>query len=156
MQDKNLDKIRKKSEEIYHDINSVYCPYFEEEIIFNSKGLRHIKFKNRYTARNRSDQYMRFKNIQFAPIILEKSSTLQEYKVISTLVKVKRGHKKEILLKKTKFYGFIAIIDDNGFTKRLKIIIKEVEGGKKHFWSIVPFWKSNKELKIHSGDPETE
>ena len=39
-------KIKSEAEEFYNTIHSVYCPYFGDEIIFNSKGLKHLKFKS--------------------------------------------------------------------------------------------------------------
>ena len=38
------------------------------------------------------------------------------------------------------FYEFIAVIDNI----RLKVIVKEVIGGEKHFWSVIPYWGINK------------
>jgi hypothetical protein len=45
-----------------------------------------------------------------------------------------------------KFYGFVAItnMDSNGMI-RIKIIVKEIEGGEPYFWSIIPFWKCKKD-----------
>ena len=156
MIDKNLDKVRQEAEDIYHAIGNVHCPYFKGEVTFNRKGLNHIKFKNQRTARNRSDQYVRMKNIKFASRILEKSNTLQEYRVVKTFVESKKNKRREKVLKDVKFYGFIAIVQDGDMIKRLKIIVKEVSGGKRYFWSIIPFWRSNKELKIYSGNPEID
>jgi len=51
------------------------------------------------------------------------------------------------------FYEFIAVLD----SIRLKVIVKEVSGGEKHFWSAIPYWGINKEASkriLHSGDPE--
>jgi hypothetical protein len=55
-----------------------------------------------------------------------------------------------------RYYGFIAILEK----VRIKVIIKEVEGGNKFFWSIIPFWKVRKENNqtqkiLHKGDPES-
>ncbi len=42
---------------------------------------------------------------------------------------------------------------DGNYEKRVKVVIREVEGGKKHFWSIMPFWKkSGDRIKLYSGD----
>lgn len=35
------------------------------------------------------------------------------------------------------YYGFVAIVND----ARLKIIVKQIKGGEKYFWSLIPFWK---------------
>jgi len=45
---------------------------------------------------------------------------------------------------------------DNGRMKRFKIVVRQVEGGQKHFLSIIPGWKSNKELQLHAGDLEQD
>lgn len=156
MSDGNLERAKEEAEKVYGAIREVNCPYLKSIVVFNRKGLNHVKFKSDQKARNRSDQYMRLRHLKFAPRILEKSCTLQEYKEAKTFEETKSKGNRQRVLKNTKFYGFIAIVQDNGFTKRLKIIVKEVEGGRKHFWSIVPYWKSNRELKIHSGNPETD
>jgi hypothetical protein len=61
----------------YKEIEKVYCPYFDEEVNFNSKGLTHIKFNGQGKARTADDQNFRIKHIKYAKIILEKSHTLQ-------------------------------------------------------------------------------
>jgi hypothetical protein len=41
----------------------------------------------------------------------------------------------------------------------VRVIIKEVKGGQKYFWSIIPFWKVNKQQKkrvLISGNPECD
>jgi len=53
------------------------------------------------------------------------------------------------------FYEFIAVLD----SVRLKVIVKEVVGGEKHFWSVIPFWvvdKQNSRRVLHGGDPEND
>jgi len=154
--DKNLEKIINKTEKIYKKIGKIYCPYFREEISFNDKGIKHLKFKSEGKARERKDQYMRLKNIHIAPLIIKKSSTLQEIHNKKIFVKIRTNTRKEKILKHAIYYGFIAIIEDGNFNKRVKIIIRQIEGGNKHFWSIIPFWKSNKELKLFSGNLEED
>jgi len=154
--DNNLEKTKERAEKTYKEIGKVFCPYFNEEIAFNSKGLKHIKFKKEKEARNRHDQYIRLKNIHLVPEIIKKSHTLQEARKERGFVQIKTNSRKEKILKDIRYYGFIAIIKERNFQKRLKIIVREVEGGQKHFWSIVPFWKNNKEIKLYSGNLETD
>ena len=154
--DTNLEKIINKAEKIYKKIEKVYCPYFKEGVSFNDKGIKHLKFKSEGKARERKDQYMRLKNIHLAPLIIQKSSTIQEIHSKKIFVKVRTNTRKEVILKQATYYGFIAIIEDGNFNKRVKIVIRQIEGGNKHFWSIIPFWKSNKELKLFSGNLEED
>jgi len=42
----DFEKVRIDAEAFYTTIDKVRCPYFEEYIAFNAKGLRHLKFKS--------------------------------------------------------------------------------------------------------------
>jgi len=72
-----FDRVKTNGETLYKGFGSVYCPYFKTKVAFNSKGLEHLKFINRDKSRLPKDQFMRFKLIKLAPLILGLSSTLQ-------------------------------------------------------------------------------
>ena len=58
-------------------------------------------------------------------------------------------------MKEVTFYEFIAVVE----SVRAKVIVKEVHGGAKHFWSIIPYWgidKMNSKRILHSGCPERD
>ncbi len=155
-EDKNFNKVRMNAEKIYSGIGKVYCPYFKEEVSFNSRGLEHLKFKSKRKIRERKDSYIRLKNIELAPEIIKTSHTLQEKQQKRIFVEIKTNTRNDNILKNCEYYGFLAIITNGNFEKRLKIIVRQVEGGKKHFWSIIPYWKNNKEIKMHSGNMEED
>lgn len=149
---KDFIKTKKEAEKFYSSINSVYCPYFNEKIAFNSKGLKHLKFKADQQARPRKEQYSRLKLLSFAPEVLKKSHTVQGIWKLKRLEEQKTNNRWEKILKPVIYYEFIAVLENI----RIKVIIKEVEGGEKHFWSVIPFWgidKINKKRILHSGDP---
>ncbi len=156
IEDKNFEKVRLKAESIYKDTKEVDCPYFGGKVYFNAKGLEHTKFKSKRKVRERKDAFMRLKNIHLAPEILKLSRTLQEKQTKKIFVQVKTNKRHEKILKNCTYYGFLAIITDRNYEKRLKIVVKEVDGGQKHFWSIIPYWKNNKEIKMHSGNMEED
>ena len=57
---------------------------------------------------------------------------------------------KEVIL-----YEFIAVLEN----VRVKVIIKEIEGGEKHFWSIIPYWDIdtiNSRRILHGKDTEND
>jgi hypothetical protein len=89
---------------------------------------------------------------------------MQEYIEQKVFERVHRNSRWEKLLVDVKFYGFVAIINiSSGNPIRLKIVVKEVVGGSPIFWSIIPFWKCQKnpllgEIKkvFHEGDLETQ
>jgi hypothetical protein len=156
IEDKNFERVRLIAETKYKSIGEVRCPYFDDKVSFNSKGLEHLKFKSKRKVRERADAYMRLKNLKLAPEILKRSHTLQEKHSRKIFVEVKTNSRHEFILKECHYYGFIAIIKDGNLQKRLKVIVKKVEGGEKHFWSIIPYWKSNREIRLHSGNPEED
>jgi len=38
------------------------------------------------------------------------------------------------------FWAFEAVVDK----RRIKVIIRQVGNGKRHFWSVIPAWRRNK------------
>ncbi len=150
---RDFQRVRKDAESFYATIKSVRCPYFGEEISFNAKGMRHLKFKSDKRARSHKDQYSRLKLIRYAPEVLKLSKTVQGIWSVRRFEKQKINSRWDRVMKDVIYYEFIAVLD----SVRVKVIVKEVAGGEKHFWSIIPFWgidKSTYRRILHSGDPE--
>ena len=146
--EQDFERVRNDAEAFYAAVIKVRCPYFGEEIAFNAKGLRHLKFKS-----DHNDQYSRLKLIRYAPEVLRLSRTLQGMWSKKCFETQKTNSRWEHVLKDVTFYEFIAVLDNI----RIKIIVKEVTGGEKHFWSVIPHWgidTTNSRRILHSGDPE--
>ena len=144
-----------KGEELYKSLDQVYCPYFKEKISFGAQGLEHLKFKRREKARIDKDQYMRFKLLYLAPEILKLSHTIQGVLETKKFERTRVHGRTETLLKPVTYYEFIAVVKRN----RVRIIVKQIDGGQKFFWSIVPFWGMNTETMnriLHNGIPEED
>lgn len=154
-----LNKIKEDAEIFYRSIGEVHCPYIGVKIAFNVKGLDHIIFKHWNRTRSTLEQYMRLKLLRLAPDIIRSSHTLQEFYETNRLERQKINARWEQRLIRVRYYGFVAVINK----ARVKIVVKEIEGGKPFFWSIIPFWKNRKDefsVKIkrilHEGDLETQ
>jgi len=148
-------KVKNGAEKFYKKIGDIYCPYFKEKIAFNTKGLKHLKFKSNRQARPAKDQYSRLKLIHLAPEVLKQSHTLQGVWQIRRFEAEKINSRWERIMKDVTYYEFIAVMDNI----RLKVIIKQVLGGEKHFWSVIPFWgvdKATSKRVLHSGDLEND
>jgi len=146
-------KVKEETEKFYHSIKEIRCPYFAENIVFNAKGLRHLKFKSDQKARTQEEQYIRLKLLKLAPEVLQKSHTIQGIWETKKFEEQKMNKRWEKILKEVIFYEFIAILEN----LRVKVIIKEVRGGVKYFWSVIPFWnvdKSSSRRILSSGDPD--
>jgi len=150
---RNYEQVKSDAELFYGAIGEVFCPYFNESITFNAKGLKHLKFKDDRKARPANEQYARLRLVHKAPEVLKASHTIQGIWVTKRMEQQKTNSRWESVLKQVTFYEFIAIIDD----ARMKVIVKEVEGGEKHFWSVIPYWGIDKQIGkriMYSGDPE--
>lgn len=145
--------IKTRGEALYKSLAKVHCPYFGGDVHFNALGLEHTKFKRHRGARRQQDQYMRFKLIHLAPKVLRNSKTLQGYKEGKSFERVRTNNRMDIIMKDVKYYEFVAVLEE----VRVKIIVKQVDGGQKYFWSIIPFWGKNiMQRKLHSGNPEED
>ncbi|MDE2213412.1 MAG: hypothetical protein KGJ34_02690, partial [Patescibacteria group bacterium] len=105
--------------------------------------------------RPRSEQYARLKLLYLAPQILKSSHTVQGIWRTKHFESQKTNSRWERVLKEVSYYEFVAVLD----SVRVKVIIKEVVGGEKHFWSIIPFWRvdtQNGRRLLHSGYPESD
>ncbi len=110
-------------------------------------------------ARLVSDQYLRLKFLKWAPEVIKNSHTLQEFKEGRTFERRSINSRWEKAMVLVRYHGFIAILNH----VRIKVIVKQIEGGDPYFWSILPFWKNwkdplyQKTKKIfHDGDPEVD
>lgn len=151
----NFEEIKIKGETLYKGFGETYCPYFKERIVFNTQGLEHLKFKRREKARSEEDQYMRFKLIHLAPQVLSASHTIQGILQTKKFERIRMHNRTDTLLKPVDYYEFIAVINRN----RVKVIVKQVDNGEKMFWSLIPFWGTNKETRtrlLHDGVPEED
>ena len=151
--EQDFNKVRTDAEVFYDTISEIHCPYFAQKVAFNTKGIRHLKFKSDRKARPRKDQYSRLKLIRYAPEILKLSKTVQGIWQTKCFEEQKTNSCWKKLLKDIIFYEFVAVLD----TVRVRVIVKEVYGGEKHFWSVIPFWgidKNTNKRILHSGNPE--
>lgn len=139
---KKFKLIREESIKRYNKIGSVHCPYFGEKIIFNNRGLRHLRFKSWNRSRSISDQYMRFRLLDLAVQVIKKSNTLQEYSEAKNLERIQINSRWEQRAVRVNYYGFVAIIDE----LRIKVIVKEINRGQKLFWSLIPCWKQDRKF----------
>ncbi|MBI4994483.1 hypothetical protein HZC21_02455 [Candidatus Peregrinibacteria bacterium] len=156
--EEKFETVRKRAEEEYVRIGTVRCPYLQDEVHFNRVGFEHLLFKEWNKTRSRIEQYVRLKLLKLAPLVLSKSHTLQEYDERRMFVRQKINTRWESRVKLVRYYVFVAIIND----ARIKIIVKEIEGGSKIFYSLYPSWKvvvdvnGEKKKRFFTGDPETD
>lgn len=145
--------IKKTAEASYAGFGKIRCPYLQEDVSFNAKGMEHLKFKQKNHARSQADQFMRFKLLGHAPEIIKLSRTLQGIKRTKLFEPHRSSQRSEFLLVEVIFYEFIAVIDER---LRIRVVVKRAGEAPPYFWSVIPFWKAfseNGDRTMYYGDP---
>jgi hypothetical protein len=75
-----FDKLKKETEEKYKEIKEIYSPALKSKIIFNSDGFHHLRYNQSRSERNKNIQKNKLQCFNDAVKILEKSTTIQEYR----------------------------------------------------------------------------
>lgn len=132
------NSIRNNSQNFYNQKQCVRCPALNNEMInFTSEGFNHLIYKNDRNERDKSVQIMKLKLLPRAVEIIGLSTTYQEYDENIKDIR-KKKHKKIVYESAVvKYWGLIAIIRNT----RVKVIIRQVGNGQKHFWSVIPAWR---------------
>lgn len=113
--------------EKYKKIGAVFCPYFRLEIGFNGKGLNHVFFQGSRSERDFEDMQTRMRLMDRAVKLLKIVTTHSGY------ICDNKGSKP------IHYWEFIAVIDN----RRIKVVVRQQgDGGAKHFWSVIPKWKT--------------
>lgn len=122
-------ELKQKAKLIFAENKEIFCPAFpKEKIALNAKGINHLFYKNPRNIRKLREIETRIELVPRAIKLLKIMPTHQEES--SCLFKGKRIY----------FWSFEGIIDE----RRIKVIIKRVGQGKKHFWSVIPNWRRDR------------
>lgn len=150
MQDiSGYEKLRESSGNFYKKIGMIRCPALNNEFVhFTSDGFNHLMYKGSRHERSKNDQITKFKLLPNAKNIIEISTTFQEYDESLVMVRKKKFKKVVEESATVKYWGFVAII--NNF--RVKVVVRQIGNGQKHFLSVIPAWKTQyyRDIKIIS------
>lgn len=135
--DDEYAKIRDNAVNIYKRQNKIFCPYFDENIVLGAEGFNHLIYKNK-SERSKDEQIMRFKLLKKAIELISLTNTDQDF--FESIMKIKKKRYKKVIevSENICYYGFIGIIDNF----RIKVVIRKVGNGNKHFWSVIPAWNT--------------
>ena len=152
--DLDFYKVLHKANELYLSLEQICCPYFQANVHFNARGFEHLRRKSWNRGRDRQNQFMRLRHLARAPEILRLSRTVQG---IEETHEWERRHKHgrwEKLLVPVTYYEFIAVLEG----RRFKVIVKQLSGSERIFWSLIPFWRQDEHGRqvLHNGDPDQD
>ena len=142
----NYLEIRKNSKELYDTFNKVFSPALGKHIHFTSNGFNHLIYKNAKKEREKSTQILRFDLLERAKVVLERSTTYQEFEEDMEYTRVNRHGKYQSMNLVVKYWGFVAVIEKF----RIKVVVRQVGNSKAEFYSVIPAWitKQYRDLKI--------
>jgi len=139
-----LQRVKIEKLTFYSKIRKVKCPYLQKEVHFNKDGFNHLLSKSWNRGRSIKEQYVRLKLLPQAVNIVKTSHTLQEFDECQIFVRQKINSRWEKRLKRVQYYVFVAFLKDRSL--RLKVIIKEIEGGEPFFLECLSFLENKKTL----------
>ncbi|OGH65267.1 MAG: hypothetical protein A3J66_03880 [Candidatus Magasanikbacteria bacterium RIFCSPHIGHO2_02_FULL_47_14] len=136
----DFESLKILTETEYKKIKSVYCPALKNSVAFNSEGFHHLRYDGSRSERSKTVQRNKFLCLKKARDIVEKSTTVQEYR--RSICKV--GKAKKDGFTKTSLVEWFAFCAITSFTNqtRIKVVIRRIGGedGSFHFWSVIPYW----------------
>ena len=123
MKENHIEFIKKAREE-YRKISSVCCPALGRVLVyFNRHGFNHLLRKDR-RLRSEFQQRRRLELVPYAPEVLVKAQTIHKYEQIT--------HGNAV----TQFWNIRGFINFSGHRKMIHIVIRKLDSGRMHFFSI--------------------
>lgn len=131
-------KIKAEAKKLYSKIGRIHSPALSDEYVaFTSIGFTHLVRKGR-NPRPRSEQKRRFALLPHAEAIITNPQAIIVYRTTETKYWANRYGEKVFITSTAHFWTFIEKID--GLT--IKIVIRQLNSGQKHFFSIMGNKKS--------------
>ena len=147
--------LKKQTENEYKKILTVFCPALKSEVIFNTDGFHHLCYDNTRAERGKKVQRAKFIFLNKAVKIIEKTTTIQEFRcgICPVGKKDRSGLRKTKVIKWFAFWGIISVEKRT----RIRVVVRQIGDGQFHFWSVMPFWNlSNGNRVIGSREVEDE
>lgn len=132
----NIDRIRAKAKAKYDALGIVRCPALSGKVHFTSEGFNHLRYAGK-RERPINVQVMKLSLVGYINEILSITTTIQEHDERRELIHKKRYKKLSKEWSTIRYWGFVAIIRD----KRIKVVVRQIDDGAFHFWSVIPAWK---------------
>ncbi len=113
---------------IFVENKKLFSPAFNSKIIFNAKGINHLLYKGNRSRRDIERIEINLKLLPRAVKLLSEATFWQE----------ESNYKTEDIF--YKFWAFEAVVEE----RRIKVIVRQVGNGIKHFWSVIPAWRKDR------------
>ena len=129
--EESYEEAKRRAKELYQKIGTVWCPALNQCISFNRVGFQHLLQKERRFL-PKSEQLRRFALLPYAKDIVgdyRGSIIYEERKIMRNR---EADGKIELTTSTMRFWAFT----DKRDGEKMRLVIRQVDGGKKHFFSI--------------------
>jgi hypothetical protein len=130
-------RLRTVARQFTKEHKCVKCPAFPKEpVFFTSKGLSHLFYsgsQKRY-PRPTKESKVRVELLPLAVKVLERMPLPQEESEF------------DMGGRQARYWAFEAVVDD----RRIKVIVRQIGNGAKHFWSVIPAWRKQRGARINA------
>jgi hypothetical protein len=132
----NYETLKKNAEAYYKKQGRIRCPALNNEFVhFTSEGFNHLQFSGG-KERSKDMQMTKFGLLTKAVKVIGLATTYQEYDECLDMIRIKMRKKREEVAMRVQYWCLIAIIQE----KKIKVIVRQVGTGQKHFYSVIPYW----------------
>lgn len=129
------DELKQKARNFFQENSNVKCPAFpKEKVYLNARGLQHLFYKG---SRSKRDLKRIAKNIELLPRAVQ----LLKLMPLPQEEDSYRAHGQ-----KYKFWAFEGVVEN----RRIKVVVRQIGTGRKHFYSVIPAWRKKRFGVINS------
>ena len=130
----DFEAAKKLALEFYHSIGGVSCPALNgEEVSFNRKGIDHILYK---AARSHQQIIERLSYLRYVVEMLTDPDAKTDFRFVKEKTYLKKHGQHQLCDVEAKYWSFRKIVHA---TLVVKVLVRQVENGKKHFYSIMKY-----------------
>ncbi len=102
----------------YNTWKPIYCAAIGEQVFFNAKGFKHLRFRTDGTPRNPKESIYKLSLLPLVRSVIYKAVEIDEYR---------KG--------KIEYWGIVARVGKG--SHKVKVILRRVGAGNIHFWSVM-------------------
>ena len=123
---------KKWAKDFYKKIGTVLSPALDNQYIsFNNTGFNHLVRK--LSLRSRNEQKRRFLRLPQVELIIKNPKAIIVYRKEEKKIEIKKNGLKVLKESTIHYWTFVYFTD----SKRIKIVIRQVNNGSKHFYSVM-------------------
>ncbi len=119
----HLHSLKMKTRTYYDSIAEIYCPAIQAQVIFNSRGFRHLIRNGKGVNRNIADQIRRLNLVPHIVSIIKSAERIDEYRKIQSSQYI------------IEFWSLVEIVKDKN--RSIRVVLKRIETGQILFWSVM-------------------